>query len=205
MFFNRLPSTVPPSVSPYGDGWDVLWLGHCNDGFFWGTPYPNSEGKPKGKVLHTDDPTVPENRYINLNSEDPRATYPDHTRVVEHIMGGVCSFAYAVSRAGAQAILYEMTRNFNKAFDNMLADFCDGIEGREYHLCLSVLPQLFVLHRPAGKVSGDSDINKIEADEVREDPWSPMVQWSARMNIGKLLRGETDFANQYPDENEKGG
>ncbi|KAH0551642.1 hypothetical protein GP486_007140 [Trichoglossum hirsutum] len=202
LYFDRLPSTVPPSVSPYGDGWDVLWVGHCNDGFFWGNPYPNSQHKPKGQVLHLNDRTVPENHYININRDDPRSTYPDHTRVVQHMMGGVCTFAYAVSHAGARAILYEMTQNFDRAFDNMLADFCDGIHGREYHLCLSILPQLFVVHRAAGKVSGDSDINNIAEGEVREEGWSPMLRWSARKNVKKLLRGETDFVDQFPDGSE---
>ncbi|MCJ1364751.1 hypothetical protein MMC16_003867 [Acarospora aff. strigata] len=36
MNFDCLPSVVAPSSSPYGDGWDVLWLGHC------GARFPNT-------------------------------------------------------------------------------------------------------------------------------------------------------------------
>ena len=31
--FNSLPQTVPPMHSPYGDNWDMFWLGHCGMSF----------------------------------------------------------------------------------------------------------------------------------------------------------------------------
>jgi hypothetical protein len=28
LHLHELPSSVPPRISPYGDNWDMLWLGH---------------------------------------------------------------------------------------------------------------------------------------------------------------------------------
>lgn len=34
LFFNKLPSTIAPKIFPYGDNWELLWVGHC------GMPFP---------------------------------------------------------------------------------------------------------------------------------------------------------------------
>lgn len=48
--FDSRPRTVVPVTSPYGDEWDVLWLGHC------GMHFPFNDGKliPKGRVVQDD-------------------------------------------------------------------------------------------------------------------------------------------------------
>jgi hypothetical protein len=48
--FDSLPATVAPASSPYGDEWDVLWLGHCGMHF----PFANGKVIPKGRVVQTD-------------------------------------------------------------------------------------------------------------------------------------------------------
>lgn len=50
LLFDNLPSTIPPKHSPYGDNWDVLWVGHC------GMRMPsksvaNGDKIPKGRVI----------------------------------------------------------------------------------------------------------------------------------------------------------
>ncbi|EQL02361.1 glycosyltransferase family 25 protein [Ophiocordyceps sinensis CO18] len=55
----QLPATVPPTTSPYGDGWDVLWIGHC------GMHFPFDNGPvPRGRVIHRDDVTVPRREHL---------------------------------------------------------------------------------------------------------------------------------------------
>lgn len=199
-----LPGTVPPTTSPYGDDWDVLWLGHC------GTEFPNSHlqsratlsrNLPRGRVFHARDYTVPENDYLSFMSDedDPRKTYPPHTRVTHHVMGSICSLAYAVSQRGARRLLYEFgVRKFDAPFDVMLRDACEGVNDRPRGTCLTVQPQLFNCHRPAGHTSFYSDIS-IHEERVAEVPVTPMIRWSARMNIPRLIDGRTDYYDQWPD------
>ena len=202
MYFDRLPLTVPSIISPYGDNWDLLWLGHC------GTSYPNmsiqstlaaSKDQPKGRVVHLDDPTVPENQHLIFLSkdDDPRLLYPPHTRTVHHVMGSICSLGYAVTQSGARRILYEMgIKSFDEPYNLMLRSFCERPSGHKS--CITVQPQLFNHHRPAGNATTYSDISDHGADLI-EEASTEMIRWSARMNIEKLLNGDTAFDDQFPD------
>ncbi|MCJ1436603.1 hypothetical protein MMC27_005983 [Xylographa pallens] len=66
--FHELPveSTLPHS--PYGDNWDILWLGYCH-----GPWSPAPGGQPKDQVVQFADATVP-TRY-------GLGTYPPQTRI----------------------------------------------------------------------------------------------------------------------------
>ena len=92
------PDTVSPQLSPYGDNWDVLWLGHC------GVRLPNPQQEIlKGRYCVSHDETVPswEHR-TNLAGEFVKNAYSDHTRIIHHAMSPICTLAYAVSVRGAQ-------------------------------------------------------------------------------------------------------
>lgn len=75
---HNLPPTQVPTSSPYGDNWDLLWLGHCGMHF----PFADDTTRPKGRVVWTDH-TVPQQQYLWTisNPDDLREEYPDHTRV----------------------------------------------------------------------------------------------------------------------------
>ncbi|KAK4124054.1 glycosyltransferase family 25 protein [Parathielavia appendiculata] len=83
MDFHKLPATVLPSTSPYGDYWDLLWAGHC--GMHSAFQHGN----------------VPKGRVIRLNDET-------HTRACHHVQEGVCTLGYALSQRGAQTLLHEV-------------------------------------------------------------------------------------------------
>lgn len=204
MYFDQLPSTVRPLDSPYGDEWDILWLGHC------GASFPNSNieavrgqsiDQPKGRVVQLNDETVPPNHHLHPQSvdDDPRKNYPPHTRFVHHPVGATCSLVYAVTQASARRILYEMAlKDFSAQFDIMLRECCEGTNGREIFNCLTVQPQLFNHHRPIGKMSHYSDISH-HGDGISEKAVTEMIRWSARMNLKKLLKKQTDYEDQFPD------
>lgn len=173
----RTSSTIP--ISPYGDDWDVLWLGHC------GEPFP--EDLPENKDLPDDDPglqamarhwtilndaTVPPLDKIT-GIVDFKA-HPERTRWV-HVTGApICTFAYALSQRGARKILYDLSVDkLAGPFDNALAGLCRRAVGSWSHLakgeavegdrgldakCLSVTPPLFFHHKAKGLISADSDI-----------------------------------------------
>ncbi|KAK8074534.1 hypothetical protein PG997_009197 [Apiospora hydei] len=123
------PATAPPSPDhPYGEGWDVLWLGHC------GTDFPDSVSVvPQLRVVVADDPTVPAPRHLKPHpfaSHDALGElYPPHTRVVHAASspGTACTLAYAVSQRGAQKLLWQFgLEDLSSQWDLMLGDWCAG-------------------------------------------------------------------------------
>lgn len=198
--FNRLPSTKNPNTSPYGDKWDVIWLGHCGMSF----PTASSGGAaslPKGRVVSYDDSTVPERQYLKTvyNTDNLKEEYPSHARVTHHASNGACSLGYAVSQAGARRLLYWLgLMEMTTAFDLELRYFCDGTDGKPYHNCLTVQPALFQHHRPAGNMTFESDITS-HGKEYREKAMTEMIRWSVRMNVEVLLNSATNFVDQFPD------
>lgn len=195
--FDKLPRTIVPLTSPYGDDWDVLWIGHCGQIF----PKAEDENVPKGRVVQQDDATAPQKRYLGpvLQPFEYAEKYPEHSRVVHHLRDGVCSLAYAVSQRGARGMLFEIgTKDFNAAFDLLLHWSCSGEFGRGYHRCLTVQPPLIQHHRAAGPAGKDSDISG-HGDGFREKSMTQEIRWSVRMNTEVLIKGGTDYADQFPD------
>ncbi|KAK3935647.1 hypothetical protein QBC46DRAFT_396970 [Diplogelasinospora grovesii] len=195
--FDNLPSTVPPRVSPYGDNWDQLWLGHC------GQRFPDGKNKliPRGRVIHTGDLSVPQPRHLWSWPQPFELVerYPEHTRVIHHSQEGVCTLGYAVTQKAARQILYEIgLKEVRSAIDIMLRWFCEGSEGMAYHRCLTSQPGLFHHHRPRGPVSAGTDIGD-HGDGFREKALTDMTRWSVMLNADILLEGRTDFVDQFPD------
>lgn len=146
---------LKPTKSPYGDDWDVLWLGHCGTEFPTASSsstqiskqpplpptHPNTGYKPKTnaesasppplRVIIPDDPTVPQPQYLKPHPfalADPLGEdYPPHTRVVHASRGTICTQAYAVSQQGARKLLYQFgLQSLTAGWDLVLKDWCDG-------------------------------------------------------------------------------
>lgn len=88
------PSHFPNS--PYGDAWDILWLGHC------GEPFPETleensglEGyvktKMSAKYVIKDDDTMPP--YSKVSHLVNWSAYAPRTRLVHMTAAPICSFA----------------------------------------------------------------------------------------------------------------
>ncbi|KAI0545827.1 hypothetical protein F4679DRAFT_559911 [Xylaria curta] len=180
-----------PSSSPYGDSWDVLWLGHCGEVF--PEQLPENEGKPEhAKYTILNDQTLPPPG--KLTGLVDFANHPAFTRWV-HVSGGpICTFAYALSQSGARKVLFDLSIDHSGgAFDNALAAFCrDGASGNLNGLrakCLSVTPPVFFHHRAKGRLSSDSDIQGPTNTDVREKGTTENIMWSARNNLRNMMLG----------------
>jgi len=197
--FGDLPSTLAPQHSPYGDNWDLLWVGNCGMRFP-SAKVASSEKIPKGRVV-IPDPTVPQKHYLKTVSDpdDVKEQYTDHTRVVHHASDGICSLGYAITQRGARKLLHDVGLfEVTSPYDLLLRQYCEGSGGRKYHNCIAMQPSLFHHHRPAGAMSAESDITS-HGDDYRKKAVTDNVRWSTRLNWEALLEGRTDFQDQFPD------
>ncbi|KAI0124057.1 family 25 glycosyltransferase [Xylariales sp. AK1849] len=200
--------------SPYGDDWDVLWLVHCGDLF----PEHMSETKDtpadhlgmqwmKRRYTIANDTTVPPRaRLSGMQGVDVIREAPEQTRFV-HVAGApICTFAYALSRAGAQKVLFDLSvDHLRGTLDNALGALCrDGVIGAVNETspevassmdikCVAVSPPVFFHHRPKGSLDGDSDIIPVDGGENNartfETGFTENVMWSARNNIRNMIVG----------------
>ncbi|KAH8891158.1 hypothetical protein GQ53DRAFT_781936 [Thozetella sp. PMI_491] len=176
ILFEDLPITVPPIFSPYGDNWDVLWIGHSAMLF----PSESSTIIPKGRVIRKNDDTVAGKEQLRSLKEpfEFKEIYPDHTRAVHHPQGVWGTVGYGVSQQGARTILSEVgLRDVYKPIDWLLSYYCEGTEGHAPHNCLTTQPPLFINHRAVGHGSSSSDIRN-DNIKYRLEGESDMIRWS---------------------------
>lgn len=197
-FFIERDRTTRSQISPYGDleRWDMLWLGHC------GTYFPGAANinRPLGRVVLLDDQTVPEPQHVGFlfGNETLLRDYPPHTRVVSRANRNICTFGYALSLPGARRLLYELgVRRIDEPTDIEMRSFCDG-DQRPVASCLTVQPELFQHHRPKGRSASFSDIG-FHGEGVNEKAFTRNIRWSTRLNMEKLMSGETDYIDLFRD------
>lgn len=192
---NTPKHTVPHS--PYGDSWDLLWLGHCS---------ARADPSDNRRFVIPKDPTVlpPENRQYWW-AQEPDMTYfesgPDgdkSTRIVLAQRRGVCTAAYAISLRGAEKILhYQSMLPFNNPIDEGIADMCEKLS---YFTCVAPFPTLIGVAKPPGPTSRWSDNNHApEVDSIEEKGYTENIMFSTRQNVARLFRNERVFESQYPD------
>lgn len=206
---NDTDSKVPHS--PYGDGWDVLWIGHCS---------MHSHKSDKRRWVIRDDPTVPPPGFRGSMLQPWDLSYwetaphgNNHTRLVFTAGYGFCTASWAVSLAGAEKILYQLSmRPFSQPVDLGVGDMC---KDKALNItCIAPFPNIVGVSKPAGGIDRGSDIgaggtnrgdsyvrrdNKKNVSKIREKPISERVVFSTRLNIGRLLNGSTEFESVYPD------
>lgn len=200
-FYVDRDHTARPTTSPYGDldKWDMFWIGHC------GTYFPSaakSPNRPIGRVVLQDDKTVPEKQHIGImfGDQELRNEYPQHTRVVTRANRNICTYGYALSLQGARHLLYEFgIRRLDSPTDIALRSYCDGDE-RPVRTCLTVQPELIGQHRPVGDKSAFSNIAGYPG--FNEQAFSRNIRWSTKLNLEKLMDGETDYIDLFQDGEE---
>ncbi|KAH7021516.1 uncharacterized protein B0I36DRAFT_377340 [Microdochium trichocladiopsis] len=187
----------PVAQSPYGQYWDLLWLGSCQASF--NADLPEDLSIPKDQqdnrqVLIENDDTVPSQKHRSGNNRFEWDAYPNNTRIV-YVQGDhICTYAYALTQLGARrALEYMSLRGQHKNFDHHLSDLCRTM-GNGMR-CIGIVPSLFVHHRPRGLVSGDSDIGYgatvgAVSPAFRETGSTNGILYSTRLNLQRLLRSE---------------
>ncbi|KAI0886206.1 glycosyltransferase family 25 protein [Annulohypoxylon maeteangense] len=202
--------------SPYGEDWDVLWLGHC------GTDFPSDKPQVNPlKITIPGDDTVPAPRHLKPHPfallDKLGEIYPPHTRIVHASSGTVCSLAYAVSHQGARKLLQEFDSHYDTQWDLMLQKWCEGgyvakdkaqskledsEDGHKHNanapVCLTVQPPLFSHHYAKG---GSSNIQG-QGGGYATGTGTPYIRLSVRENLKRLIAGapEGEMIDQLPDD-----
>lgn len=179
------------SHSPYGDDWDMLYLGHCGN-----SPVEDDNRR----FVIKNDPTVPPAQHRqNFATIPDMGSYDNHTRIIFPSNGGVCTYSYALSYRGAQKVLYHMSMSvYSDPVDIGYRNMCSKKE-RNFR-CIAVFPQLVDSHRAAGSDIKDSDIAERKG-AFRAKGYTPNIVHSTRLNALNLIDGEmSKIESQWPDE-----
>ena len=179
--------------SPFGENWDILWLGHCGLECKTELPY----------YLTPNDPTFPlPLHFLPYWRDPPPLERPDHARLTCTVKDAACTSMYAVSYHGAQKVLSALSVNpsgvaeevdIGAQIDVALGRLC----GHGYLLCYSAYPSLTGGFRAAGSASKGSDIHNHGGEPVPFASWGMM--YSTMLNINRILRGEPTVHSTWED------
>ncbi|OOQ90679.1 hypothetical protein PEBR_03211 [Penicillium brasilianum] len=191
-----LQNTVyAPTESPYGDEWDILWLGHCGASCKTEEPF----------YMIPNDPTLPKPTHLpTYYHGPPENVRPDSTRLVCTLQDAACTPAYAMSYRGAQRILAALSVNPSGFADKLqTGDQIDLELGRMCKSgllkCFAPYPALTGTYRSAGLSSKGTD----QSEHNRAAQMEPAISWglvySTMLNIKHILQGERVVHSTWPD------
>lgn len=180
---SKTPTDTPHS--PYGDDWDLLWLGHCG--------IRRQDNDSQTFVIENDPAVPPPNHRATFGEKgQPNMTsYGNSTRIVFRAGGGLCVYAYALSFRGAQKMLLRQnTREGYAPFDLSLNNMCRNDPDFQ---CLAVFPQIIDSHKAAGPENRDSDLGDMsQVKGVRKKGYTFNIVRSVRLNLKQLIMGKSE-------------
>ncbi|KKA20905.1 hypothetical protein T310_5045 [Rasamsonia emersonii CBS 393.64] len=188
---NSSSSHEHPS-SPYGDSWDILWLGHCG-----ATP---RRDRRRFYVI-SDDPTVrPAGRKAEFGEPDmtPWKEHANTTRLVYEANDAVCLNGYAVTYNGARRAMASMSlAPLNQPVDLGFSDLCRRNAFPDF-TCIAPHPRLISFSLPTDpNIRKASDIHK--DDSEWHEGASNGIVYSALQNVLPRLAGATTAKAQYEE------
>ncbi|KAH8807897.1 hypothetical protein F5884DRAFT_881435 [Xylogone sp. PMI_703] len=170
------PSREEMRRAPYGLDWDLLYIGSCWD-------LPNEDNRPKHQTY--DDPFAPNSQEMSgsyrneLEGWGVKLAPNTRMRVLAPSWYSVCTIGYAVTRQGAQKLLYTVGNGegLNSPIDLAMSDRIQ----KGYLRAYTVIPPL-VTPWKTGTVS-DSDIDDLRESTEELKTGSENLKNSAREAI----------------------
>lgn len=163
-------------AGPYGDHWDVIWLGHCG-----------SLRSSEGRVYQFNDPAAAPktSEYAIIGAEDSD-TRPDDIRLVYELRDAVCSWGYAVTLEGARK-LRKAGEESSMPWDLRLNELCkDDASIR----CATVYPQIISAAYSKPAIQYSSEMTPPPTNPFNQGPTpGPAIQISARRNSHLVAQG----------------
>jgi len=177
--------------SPYGEDWDLLWLGHCSTGI--------NENIDQRFVIENDFTVPPIERRVNYagTPDMEQEGYNNSTRIVFQANRGVCTYAYALSYRGARKLLREQGQVQSLGpFDLAVGGMC----GDEFK-CVSVFPQLLDSYKAAEVLGQDSDTTTSSKAGKRDKGYTNNIVHSTKLNLDLLLKDNfAESERQWPED-----
>ncbi|KAK2882733.1 hypothetical protein FQN49_000045 [Arthroderma sp. PD_2] len=124
--------------SPYGDAWDMLWLGHCYDRIPYVIP-----------ASYIDD-TLPDSPAY-FENDGTYTNFPQYLRMVYMSETPACMYAYALTAASARRVHALAKGGMDKDISFHFMKWCRAGILR----CVTVNPELFHQHKQAGERSSE--------------------------------------------------
>lgn len=191
---NSLQNLMHPSKSvsksPYGSAWDLLWLGHCRAG-----PHDSKQSI----YLLENDATVPPISFRAAHWHQrhiPPPVLSNTTRLIFRSNSGMCTYAYAVTLAGARKLVAALM-DYDVAYDVGMSNACREKNGKSF-VCYAAYPPLMASHRFGGSRSQNSDIRPDRPQTAMRKEFTRDIVYPVMLNIKKLVRGETRLKSQWP-------
>ena len=181
-----------PRPSPYGNKWDLIWLGHCG-----------SAANGDGRIFAFNDTSAPDKEHAWVYGPHPTDDQREPgTRIVYHLKETVCTTAYAISNSGAR----KMERAFKEAnapVDTKMWDTC----AHDHHLsCLGVFPQVISPAESRTNINHDEG-GFVFGHEITEERLvaGKGIQVSSRVNadLGLADKGPEGWKWEWEDEGKK--
>ena len=164
-----------PGVFPYGDSWDVIWIGHCG-----------CENHDNHRIFSWNDSSVPSQEdFFTFDSPPLEKQQTPGTRTVYPFTNCVCSTAYAISHAGA----VKLEQEFHHGSLNLDQHLATSCRENQDLTCLGVWPQ--VITAAATKSNIEHPTDEV-ANSGGEFNVGPALQYSARKNAAKIINGSAD-------------
>lgn len=172
------PKDIAVDVSPYGDNWDILWIGHCGS-------HPDGTGR----IYQFKDETVPpEDKEYTFAGKPRKEVHPEGTRIVFEFQLTICTSAYAISQKGAVK-LSKVLEHSNLNIDVRMQQACNDEPSLT---CLGVWPQVITaapsesnIKHPAAEQAPGTAVDGLDNGLTA----GPAIQYSSRRNADNLLKG----------------
>ena len=174
-------STSRGTLLPYGNNWDLLWLGHCGDTI------------PRVGVVKLFDETLPDtSTYRENNGRLTRLTAQPKTRMVHLSHGPACTYAYAVTKSAARKIVHYAKDGMKNIITVDLRKWCQA----GFLTCVTVNPELFHHHKKSGMMT--SEVAAAEGWQELTQP--PMLDYTANIRYSARCNSHSEVVVSCQDE-----
>ncbi|KAK9461814.1 uncharacterized protein V1516DRAFT_264050 [Lipomyces oligophaga] len=182
------------SSAPYGLDWDFMFLGHCLD----------SSNPKRLDLVHTyDDPTLPSDisKYTYEIKQTMRSMGIGNSQIVKQraispTWGPACTMAYAITRRGAQRLLFQLSYlTLRGPVDNEMAWRSEDGKFHSY----TVNPPIFNAFHVGGSKDSDN-VNHASASKSNSEGVSLNIDRSIRKALFEMNNIDIwkDYARTHP-------
>jgi len=166
------PKDLLTDLSPYGDNWDLMWIGHCG-----------TAADGNGRIYAFNDTSAPDEEHAwDFASRPGEGHRPPGTRIVFQMRKTVCTTGYAMSLQGARKFEKHL-REANSPIDLKMWSHCENDSKLS---CLSVWPQIISMAESKSNIQhtggGQSFGHEVTEEKVVAGNG---IQVSARVNANK--------------------